>query len=123
MGTKTLDDLIGETRIDTRDIIEAAQELRDEIEADPRELTDQERELLTFDESGADEITDYPYGEQLIREDDFKEYAQELAEDIGAIDPRASWPMNCIDWEQAARELAMDYTSVTFLGREYLVRP
>jgi antirestriction protein len=35
--------------------------------------------------------------------------AQELAESIGAIDENASWPMSCIDWEHAARELMYDY--------------
>ena len=53
---------------------------------------------------------------------DFEEYAQELAEDIGAIDRRASWPMNCIDWEHAAKELSYDYSVVTFRGTDYYYR-
>lgn len=40
----------------------------------------------------------------------FVEYAQELAEDLGAVDEGASWPNSYIDWERAARDLAMDYT-------------
>lgn len=39
-----------------------------------------------------------------------EEFAQELAEQIGEYDFRnASWPTNCIDWEQAAHELMYDY--------------
>lgn len=37
------------------------------------------------------------------------DFAQNLAEDIGAIDEDAAWPNNCIDWERAARELEGDY--------------
>jgi hypothetical protein len=58
----------------------------------------------------------------LIAESDFEEYARELADDLGMIDNSASWPMNCIDWSQAADELRVDYTSVTFDGIEWLIR-
>lgn len=65
---------------------------------------------------------DWKYGETLIRDSYFKEYAEQLAEDIGAINQDATWPNNCIDWERAAHELQMDYTSVDFDGVEYLIR-
>jgi hypothetical protein len=65
---------------------------------------------------------DWHHGETLIRDSYFKEYAMELAEDLGAIDNNASWPMTCIDWEQAARELQMDYTAVDFDGVTYWIR-
>lgn len=42
---------------------------------------------------------------------DEKGFAQQLAEDIGAVDADASWPSYCIDWEWATRELMMDYFS------------
>jgi antirestriction protein len=58
----------------------------------------------------------------MIPASDFTEYAQELAEDIGAIDPDAKWPVYCIDWERAARELKMDYTSVRVNGTTYYFR-
>lgn len=41
-----------------------------------------------------------------------RDFAQQLAEDIGAISDDARWPYTCIDWDQAARELMMDYTAV-----------
>ena len=58
----------------------------------------------------------------LIRDDYFTEYAQELAEDIGAISPQATWPLNCIDWERAARELQMDYSTVEYNDVTYWYR-
>ena len=65
---------------------------------------------------------DWRYGAQLIRDDKFIEYAQQLAEDIGAIARDQQWPLNCIDWEEAAKELKMDYTSVEFGNYEYWLR-
>jgi antirestriction protein len=41
--------------------------------------------------------------------DSDEEFAQELAEEIGAVNHSASWPNNCIDWERAARDLMYDY--------------
>jgi hypothetical protein len=58
----------------------------------------------------------------LIRDSYFETYAQELADDIGAINSDASWPNDCIDWERAARELQMDYTAVDFDGVTYWIR-
>jgi antirestriction protein len=66
--------------------------------------------------------SDWRSGAVLIRETYFEDYAQQFAEDIGAIDSEARWPNNCIDWEAAARELRMDYTSVEFDGITYLLR-
>lgn len=37
-------------------------------------------------------------------------FAEDLAEQVGAIDKNASWPQTCIDWEQAAKELMYDYS-------------
>lgn len=65
---------------------------------------------------------DWSYGATLVRDSYFKEYAQDMAEDIGAVDSSASWPHNCIDWDRAARELRMDYTAVDFDGVTYWVR-
>ena len=62
------------------------------------------------------------YPVQLIAESYFQEYAQDLAEDCGMGDTNASWPMNCIDWEQAARELQMDYIPIIIHGSTYWYR-
>lgn len=67
---------------------------------------------------------DWHHGETLIRDSYFEQYAEQLAEDIGAIDPKLSncWPYTCIDWERAARELQQDYTSIEFGDVTYWVR-
>lgn len=39
------------------------------------------------------------------------DFAANFADDIGAIPEGLSWPLNCIDWEYAARELMYDYFS------------
>lgn len=74
----------------------------------------------------ADEASGYAAdwydGETLIRDSYFTNYAMQLAEDIGAIDRNAQWPNTCIDWDQAARELQMDYTAVDFDGVTYWIR-
>lgn len=61
-------------------------------------------------------------GGPYVDERDFEDYAREIADDIGAIDKDAGWPCNCIDWDQAARELKMDYSSVEWQGDTYLYR-
>jgi len=44
----------------------------------------------------------------------------DCAEDlVGRIE---GWPFDCVDWDQAARDLAMDYSSVEFEGEDYLYR-
>lgn len=58
----------------------------------------------------------------LIRNSYFQDYAQELAEEIGAIPKNNRWPCTCIDWEQATRELRMDYNSVEYDGVTYWYR-
>lgn len=62
------------------------------------------------------------YPVTLIRDSYFKDYAQDLAEEGGMIPADAKWPCSCIDWDQAARELRMDYTAVDFGGVTYWVR-
>ncbi|KVE35712.1 hypothetical protein [Burkholderia sp. BDU5] len=48
--------------------------------------------------------------------------ASELASDCDMIKRDATWPNNCIDWERAARELQVDYSSVEFDGVTYWYR-
>jgi hypothetical protein len=87
--------------------------------------TDEYEELKAL-QALADEASgyapDWQYGEALIRDSYFTEYAQELAEDIGAVNCDASWPNQYIDWERAADALKADYTSVDFDGVDYWVR-
>lgn len=85
--------------------------------------TDEAEELAALEELES-EITDFMHGATMILERDFESYAEELAEDItpGFSSTNQVWPFTCIDWGQAAKELAMDYTSVEYQGDTYLVR-
>ena len=60
------------------------------------------------------------YPRELIDVDSFEEYAEELAGECYGIPD--TWPHRCIDWEQAARELAQDYSMVSFRGSDYYWR-
>ena len=42
--------------------------------------------------------------------DSDKEFAQDMAEQVGDIPKDLHWPYTCIDWEWAGRELMYDYT-------------
>ncbi len=121
-------------------ITEAEQEIADASHCSAEELEAMECALADaeadFDEDERSELAslkalaeeasgyaaDWQYGEALIRDTYFEDYAQELAEDIGAIDSNATWPNNCIDWERATRELQMDYSAVEFDGITYWTR-
>ena len=126
--------------IDVRDIIARVLELRAERDeynekmgspdawdgvpdGEPEELAMLEGILSALAGYGRDEEFEgdlYPV--QLLAESYFQEYSQDLAEDCGMVDTNASWPMNCIDWEQAARELQMDYSSIEIRGSTYWYR-
>lgn len=115
--------------IDTRDLIDRIEELEaicadegDEISPASEEEKEELKILLAFQEEIEGYCSDYKHGEILIRDDYFQEYAQQLAEDIGAIDKNSKWPNSCIDWEKAAEELQQDYTSAEFDGVTYWFR-
>ena len=116
---KTTEITNSEDVIDSREIIDRIAYLEDSEDADEIE---ERAALVALAEQAEGYAPDWQYGETLIRDSYFKDYAMELAEDIGAIDSNASWPNTCIDWDQAARELQMDYTSVEFAGVTYWIR-
>lgn len=123
MTTKDWTDLEGEDVIDSRDLIEAAHALRDEIEEEERKATEDEaRFLAEFDAVESAGIPDFPYGEALIQVEYFTEYARQLAEDIGAIDREADWPLAHIDWDAAADALKQDFTDVVLFETAYYAR-
>ena len=112
------------------DLRALAQRWRDELEEDADARDDEFigacaelcGDLCGEDTPDALESHGDNYDSTMIREDTFEDYARELAEDIGAMPEGNNWPAYCIDWEWAARELAMDYTSVRFMGTDYLIR-
>lgn len=138
---------LGGEIMDSRDLIAVAEEIRDALDAlDGTNTLDGERDesgLEALESStgvpGDDEqeardilaaidaladagISDWEYGETFIREDYFTDYAQELAEDIGAIPKEYGWPTSHIDWGAATDALKQDYTEVDFRGTTYYVR-
>jgi hypothetical protein len=127
--------------IDSRDVIERIDELDSEIETlrdeagaarEVGELSDamlgeledlmSEMKALRDLQNEAESSPNWRHGETLIRDSYFEEYAEQLADDIGAIDAKAGWPCNCIDWEAAADLLRQDYSAVDFDGVTYWIR-
>lgn len=116
--------------IDSRELIERAQEIAAEIEQDNEERhlpagdrEEIEAELAAIETLADSGITDWEHGATLIPDDDsWVDYCRELAEDLGMVQEGAGWPNNRIDWDAAADDLRVDYTSVTFMGTDYLVR-
>lgn len=136
MQTQTLD--LSADIIDVRDIIARVEELEADVDAmnetehtghQPtadacaEELQALRAILSALEGMGGDEQWrgDW-YPVTLIRDSYFRDYAEELAEEIGAIPRGSVWPTYCIDWERAARELRMDYTCVDIEGVTYWTR-
>lgn len=113
--------------IDLRDVLTRVEELQRMLTGLTDELVDEYDALTAILAAckgcGGDEQYEgdwYPV--TLVRDSYFEAYAQQLAEDIGAVGEEVHWPYTCIDWEWAARELRMDYTSVEFDGVTYWCR-
>lgn len=123
--------------LDSRDIIARIEDLRsdrDDYTPDGTKTPNPEAWALD-DPDGAEELAalekladqcegygDWEYGETLIADSYFTSYAEELAEDIGAIKRDAEWPLRHIDWEAAAEELKADYMAVDFDGETFWMR-
>lgn len=107
--------------IDSRHITERIEYLEgledDEIDDDEK---DELKALKGLEEEAG--TSEWGYGVTLIKESYFRDYAEELAEDIGAISGDMQWPLNHIDWESAANELLIDYSAVEFDGITYYFR-
>ena len=103
--------------IDSRDLLKYTATLDETDDAD--ELATLEALVQELRDIGGDSPED---GITLVRDSYFETYAQEVAADIGGINRNMTWPLNCIDWEKAAEELQMDYTSVDFDDVTYWVR-
>lgn len=111
-------------QFDLRDVLARFEEIEDsEDDDDMAERAEIASFLKEMEGNGGDEQWrgDW-YPTQFIRDSHFEDYAQELAEDCGMIDREATWPNTCIDWEEAARQLQQDYTSVEIGGITYWYR-
>jgi len=117
--------------IDVRDIIARVEAI--ESEGDDTFLADTDPETLgevrtlrmilnDLEGNGGDEqLRGKRYPVTLIAEHYFTMYVRELLEDCGDI-PRDLPAYVHIDWQRTARDIAVDYSTVTIQGREYLYR-
>lgn len=81
------------------------------------------RALLALQDEAEGYAPDWQHGACLISDHYFENYARDMAEDIhGRAIRDASWPFDCIDWEQAAEALQQDYTAVEYGDVTYWVR-
>ncbi len=126
-----IEDIAREDRIDSRELVELVERIEsDQLDAQDESDTETVAELAAFlgevlaviseaedysEESAKDGIF-------LIAVDQFEDYAKELADDIGAVDSDAKWPVCHIDWEAAADALAVDYTEISINGRDFYLR-
>lgn len=115
--------------IDSRAVIARIEELRDHVnacdEAGAEPDADAAQELATLESLESDAegyAADWRHGETLIRDSYFEAYAEQYAEDIGAVGRNARWPLAHIDWKAAAEELQADYTAVEFGNVTYWIR-
>lgn len=121
--------------IDSRDVIARIAELEEERDDWDEDDEPGRRNWEDANEDEAAELSnlqdlaeqcqyygDWAHGATLINESYFEKYARELASDCGMISGGESWPLNCIDWEQAANELMQDYTVVDFDGTTFYMR-
>jgi hypothetical protein len=116
--------------IDSRDVIARIEELEEllrvsdpaDSEGDYEQLQEELETLQNFAIDGENNVEDWKYGATLIRDSYFTEYAEQLAGEIGAIDPNAGWPLAHIDWDAAAEALKIDYTEIEFDGETYYAR-
>jgi len=107
---------------DSQNIIARIKELEGVEEYDLGEQNELKM-LLEFAKEG-ESLSDWEYSVTFIRDSHFKDYAIELAEELGATSSQKSntWPYNCIDWDRAARELQYDYTCIYMDGVAYWAR-
>jgi hypothetical protein len=66
---------------------------------------------------------DFEYGEAIISENYFTEYAEELTKDCGYLpDNLPSFIADNIDWKGVADDLKVDYTEADYEGTTYYMR-
>jgi hypothetical protein len=120
--------------IDSRDILDRIEELEymDNLTEDESSEIRALKEIV----EQCEECSDWKYGEALIRESFFTEYAQQLVEDCATPEYRCGaplpnmteWPWNVkgaitINWELIAESLKQDYEEVNFDGVIYYISP
>ena len=134
--------------IDTRDLIETRDELKQEIldsflENFPHyeEMTEsfedilfEEEEIESWKQDWQEEInqitcidevedeigSEFDFGETLIPEDEFEDYCKDLVE--YDLDNVPEFIKNNINWSGIASDLSVDYSEIEYQGETYLYR-
>ncbi len=71
----------------------------------------------------ADVLEDFDENEPVVPEDEWESYVYDLIQElVPAYLRMADWPWNCLNYDQAANDLAADYTSVELSDGSYYVR-
>ena len=115
--------------IDVRDIIARVEAIESEgddtflADTDPETLGEVRTLRMILDDlegnGGDEQFRGEWYPVTLIADHYFTAYAREMLEDCGVIP--ADLPAYVhIDWQRTARDIAVDYSTVTIQGREYL---
>lgn len=134
--------------LDTRDLIEKRDELKEEIlnsflECFPQyeDMTDSYEDILMEEEEIQDwkygwseeinhieeidsienDVSEFNDGTALIDENDMEEYVKDLLEELGYISKDfPSWIE--IDWSSTTDNVKQDYSELTYQGTEYFYR-
>lgn len=115
--------------IDSRDVIGRIVEL--ECYSDSGAASEDETEelvsLMKLASQCENEVADWQYGETLVRDSYWVDYAKQLHEDISQplsldYNGQTPWPYRHINWDDAADELQSDYFDVDFDGVTYWTR-
>ena len=137
LDSRDLQNELEELESDLFDLTRKWEDLVDELAEMRADSTDDDIEELELQvKAKAEEIEDWKGDNQerlddlkqlftciegdctLILEDDFKEYVQDMADDIVGDIP--GWLV--VDWEATVRDVKTDYASVEFDGESWLVR-
>lgn len=115
-------------RVDLEDAVNDAAEDEDALAAAEQALADWDDEhgeqyeaLKEFCDSAEQYCADWVHGVQLILDEHWTEYAEQLTDDLGAL-PSGIPEWVVIDWEQTAENLKADYTAVEWGAYTYWVR-
>ena len=111
--------------LDARELMKELDELRDQ-----KDDAEGDEDVLGLDEGEEERLTALLELEEalgpgsdvtLIPDDEFEDYAEEMAYDVGFVE-RNSTISSYIDWERWADDCKSDYTTITFDGDDYLYR-
>lgn len=119
-------DINSEDILDTRDLETIRNRLKKELKDIKRSDNNDESieasfELVDLLDGLEQEVPEWDYGNALIREDHFEDYAQDEAESFGYMD-NDNPLLSFIDWSAWADYLLNDYSSIKIGDETYYYR-